>query len=167
MFATPLDMIDRFDETILRDLCSDNGTAETDLCASSKMSSAIASAEGRVVGACQVGQLYQQADLAALTGPAQAMLVDLVCGLAMQNLLRRRPGREAFKDYMEATQHYEANLDQLRNGQRLFPIAANLAASTVDIEGPTTVQVTDLNLITTRARGYFPNPGSRLPLRQQ
>jgi len=167
MFATPNDMIDRFDETILRDLCSDTGTAETDLCASSKMAAAIASAEGRVLTACQVGQIYQQEDLAALTGPPQAMLVDIVCGLAMRGLLLRRPGRDSFKDYIEATKHYEDHLDQLRTGTRLFPIAANLGASVVDLEGPTTVEVQQLNLITSRARGYFPHPGSRLPLGQQ
>lgn len=165
MFATPNDVLDRYDETVVRDLCSDNGTAEADLDTSSKMAAAIASAEGYVLAACQTQQLYTQADLASLTGPGAALLVDLVCGLTMAHLLRRRPGaNEALAKQLE---RFDAFLDALRSGTRMFPIAANLDASVVALEGPTTVEVTNLNLITSRASGYYPRVSSRLPIGQQ
>jgi phage gp36-like protein len=165
-YATVADMIDRFDERSLRDLCSDTGTAETDLTTNTKMLRALMSASGDVDVACQVGQIYTPAKLAALEMPAKAVLIDIVCGLAVAKLATRRPMRQevaaVWKQSIDAANEY---LDKFRNGQRVFPITENLEASVPSVEGPSTLDIPRQNLLTYRAHGFYPNPAGRLPQR--
>ena len=160
------DMLDRYDSRVLCDLVSDNGVPETTtgLVTNRKIAVAIETAEGRLLAACRVGKLYSDDDIAGLEGANAALAIDLICALALVNLMRRRPRPELYQTLNILNQENEAYLAQLRDGQRVFAMQTTMDASTPDIKSPTVVDVTNLNLITSRARGYFPDPVKRLPL---
>jgi phage gp36-like protein len=164
-YASAADMIERYDESLLKDLCSDDGTPATDLNTDRKLSTAIAGASGRVNAACQVGRLYSQDTLLVLAGDAAALLKDVVCGLAMTRLFGRRPmDQDRRAGYSAQLEEWEDYLTKLRNGERIFDVAENLAASTPAVEGPTMLEQQNLNLVTSRMRGYYPARSKSLPL---
>jgi len=162
-YATPQDLIDRYDQRVLADLASDDGTPGT-VPTSRRISAALDAAGGQIDAACQAGQVYSADDLAGLTGNARALLVDLVCELAMVRLMSTRLEKYG-NDQVEAVRkRCEEYLDRLRRGERLFPLPAQLSAGTPRIDGPTAVDYQRLNLLPERARRYYPNRAGRLPL---
>lgn len=166
MLVEVADMLDRYDSRVLCDLVSDNGVPETTagLVSNRKMAVAIDTAEGRLLAACRVGKLYTDADIAGLEGVDASLAIDLICAMALVNLMKRRPRPELYQTLNALNQENEAYLAQLRDGQRVFALEKTLEASVPDVRSPTTVDVTNLNLITSRARGYFPDPNKRLPI---
>lgn len=162
-YATAEDMVARFDESLLRDLCSDGDTPVVDLAGSAKMVAALATGAGKIEAAVYVSNNYTPAELATLTGNSLALLVDLNCGLAMGTLLRRRPGRAA--DDVQKAIIEEANemLEQIRSGTRLFTLEVHAESGLPTIGGPTAVDYSRLNMITSRTRNFYPSVASRLP----
>jgi len=163
-FATIADVVDRFDERTLRDLCSDTGTPAADLNTNGPMLAALETASGTVLVACTVGQMYDEGTLAALEGASRAILVDIVCSLAVARLMTRRPLRpDVAATWKQSIDEANAYLDKFRNGQRVFPLPAQLDASVPSVEGPTMLDIPRNNLLTYRCSGYYPIPALRLP----
>lgn len=160
--ATPASMIQFYDETIVADLVSDTGEQAEDLEENAKLSKLLSAAQGRLESACTVAAIYTPESLAAMTGTSLALLEEIICGLTMAALLRRRPGR--YSEIAEQVKDYEDYLDRLRKGERIFGGAAeNRAASLPDVDGPTVATYQRMNLMIDRTR-FYPSRGSRLPL---
>lgn len=157
--------VDHFDERDIRDLLSDDGDPFAgDLATSDRLTHILESASGNLLAAASAGANYTEAELSGLEGNAQALMVEIVCTLAVVRLHRRRTNKladETVKAWEEAAQGY---LDMLRKGQRIFPVEAHQAAGLPTIGGPTAVDYNRMNLITTRTKNFYPSVASRLPL---
>ena len=165
-YATASDLAARFDANIIGDLASDTGESVPvdQLVNSSAVTVALADSSGQVDAALSVGKQYIVEDLEDLTGTALALLKRIVCQLAMIYLMERRQenlGSERLKSMTEAVEEY---LDKLRSGDRIFGIPANLDASLPDLDGPSTLNHANMNLITTRTRNFYPDVAQRLPI---
>jgi hypothetical protein len=148
----------------VRDLSSDDGHPVTDLEHDPVCLSALEDASGQFVAAVLVARQYSPDDLVALTGNSLALRKRIVCDLAMVNLIARRPEKVGQQEFDAARQRAEAYLDRLRKGDRVFDVAGCLDAGLPKVDGPTSVTVENLNLITTRTKRFYPNCGGRLPL---
>lgn len=163
-YADHDDLISRYDERTVRDLLSDDGTPVGDLSGDSKLSANLQAASGRVEAACLVGQIYTAANLAALTGNTLELLKEIVCDLCMLRLVMRRPEKvsdEHIKVLRETTEEY---LEQLRKGERLFDVTANVEAGLPTVDGPTAIDYQNLNLLPDRIKNYYPARARRLPI---
>jgi len=164
-YATADDLTARYDERTIRDLLSDDGTPVTErLTAHTRLTSLLEAASGRVEAASLNAKMYTAVQLAALTGNSLGLLKDIVCDLTMIRLIMRRPEKfssEQIKDMRESAEMY---LEQLRKGERLFAIDANIDAGLPTIDGPTAVDYERLNLIPDRTRNYYPGRGRSLPI---
>lgn len=160
-------MVARWDESLLRDLCADTGNGVIDLSTDAKMTAALNSTAGMIEAAAFNSANYTTEEFAALqteNGHGWALLVDLNCCLAMGRLLRRRPGRVSDETTKGIIEEAEAYLDKLRNGTRIFPIAAHEQKGAPTIDGPTALDYERMNLITSRTRNFYPSTASRLPI---
>lgn len=163
-YATAETMTRFYDETIVADLVSDGGDQEPDLENNPKLTTLLAAAEGRLESACTVANIYTPTTLAALTGNSLALLQEIVCGLCMASLLRRRQASE-YSEIAEQVQGYEDHLDRLRKGERVFGGSEeNRNAGEPDIDGPDTATYERLNMLPDRTRNFYPNRASRLPI---
>ncbi len=165
-YATAADMVARYDANTLGDLCSpaDDGTPELDLASNARMAAALEEGAGRVAAACFVSRLYSAEDLAALTGPSLALLVGLNCQLAMAQLMFTRPEKYAAELVRDFRQDAETYLTMLQQGKRIFDSDAQEDAGLPTIDGPTALEIQNLNLITTRTRNFYPAAATRLPV---
>jgi len=160
---TPATITNFYDETIVADLVSDGGDQVAVLETDPKLLKLIAAAEGRVESACTVAKIYSTTKLAALTGNSLALLEEIVSGLVMIALLRRRPG--TYDEIRQETKGYEDYLDRLRKGERIF--GGNEEAQEAglpQVDGPTTAIYDRLNLIPDRTRNFYPSRIGRLPV---
>ena len=152
-----------FDESIIADLVSDGDDQEPVLATNPKLLTLISAAEGRLESACTVANIYTPDTLAALTDNSLALLREIVCGLTMAALLRRRPGK--YSEIAERVKETEDYLDRLRKGERVFGGSTEAReAGLPQIEGPTIATYERLNLIPDRTRHFYPNRSSRLPI---
>lgn len=165
-YATSVDLVARYDEALIQDLCSDSGTPEVALASNAICTAALLSSSGRVEGACTVAGMYTPTQLAALTGNGLGLLKELVCDLAFVRLARRRPGKFADEILGAIVKETEDFLDRLRKGERLFYIedAGQVEAGQASVDGPTAIDFTRLNLITSRTRNFYPAVAGRLPI---
>jgi phage gp36-like protein len=163
-FASPSDLIERYDARIVADLASDSGTPAGDVATDTRILTALDDGAGRILAACLNGQIYTEDDLNALTGSSLALLKRINCELAMVFLMGRRPEKFASDDYRQAMESAEQYLELLRKGERLFNVAANVAATSPEIDGPTTTTYDRLNLLPERCRPFYPHRAQRLPL---
>lgn len=158
-----------FDETVLGDLLSDDGTpvAPGELAENAKLLAILDAAAGRIDSAATVARLYDPADLAALAltpSPASALLKELNCTLAMARLLKRRAGSRHQEEFEDAVKDAEEFLERLRKGERVFGLEANREAGLPTIDGPTAIDYQRLNLLPDRTLHYYPARANRLPL---
>jgi hypothetical protein len=160
----PSDLVLRFDRNVIADLASDSGTPAADLSADPIVLAALSDAEGRVFSALTVADMYTPTDLAALTGTALDLFKRITCGLAMGNLMMRRQGQ--YQDYYRAAvDDAEGFLERLRKGERVFGgDAENRSAGLISIDGPSAVDVANMNLVTSRVKNFYPHAANRLPL---
>src|SRR5690606_22659735 len=113
-----------------------------------------------VESALLVGGIYSTTQLAALTGNSLSKLVRLTCDIAMAYLFERRP----LYDNERAGKLHDRvkdQLDRLRKGENVFNLAENIEAGKPTVDGPTTLDYQNLNLVRDRVRNYY--PGRRLP----
>ena len=166
-YADADDLTARFDWRIIADLASDSGTQveESALGGNEKVAAALDDASGRIDAALSVAQVYTAADLAGLSGNSLAMLKRITCELAMLFLIGRRQEKLLDGSLPPMEQKAEDYLDRLRKGERLFgDVAAAAAAGLPTVDGPTTVQYEELNLLPDRTRNFYASRQSRLPL---
>jgi phage gp36-like protein len=164
-YADVEQMTHRFDERTLKDLCRDDGTAETNLSSSDRMETALQDATAAIDMACQTGRMYLPVDLAALSGSDRHGLRRICCEITLSYLIQARP--EKFKDADHPIhQRAEEYLDRLRKGERVFNIDANKNAGVVFHDGLSALDYKLYgNWIPDRLGGHFyPARSQRLPL---
>lgn len=77
-------------------------------------------ASGELESACLIGDRYSPLDLAALTGSGLQRLTKLVADLAFWTLAQRRQPGSADPDAVPGAKQALAEMDRLRNGERIF-----------------------------------------------
>jgi len=167
VYCTVDQLLSHVDENDVRDLLSDSGQKVAgDLSTNPKLVELIASASGRLEAACFIGENYTAAELAALSANSVALAAEIVAMLVRATLYGRRPGRFAVEFVRDLRQQAEDYLQQLRNGHRLFDVGtdSHQDAGKVSLEYPTTLQIQDQNLITSRTRNFYPLAERRLPI---
>lgn len=164
-YATGEDLIIRYDIDLVGDLSTDEReTMDRDEVASSpRVEAALGDASGEVEVALLAGGQYTVEQLQGLTGNALNHLKQIVCGLAMAALYRRRP-EAADKEFIEAiTKNARDAITALRRGENLFGLPQTLNAAVVELTGPTAIDLTNRNDLSVRMGRFFPQPASRLP----
>lgn len=162
-YATPADLVTRFDRNILADLAGDDGTPGDPL-TSPRVARALEGASGEVNAAARMGGRYTAEELTALTGDDAEFLKDVTCQLALLRLVGTRIqtiGEIAHKTLRESA---DKVLDDLRAGRLVFGTPAAERSQTPRVDGPTVLDYERLNLLPDRVRNYYPSRGSRLPL---
>jgi phage gp36-like protein len=168
-YATPNDLIARYDVNIVGELATDSGVpiSRSDTLNHPNVLKSLLSGSGEVDVALRAGQRYTPAQLAALDENSREHLVDIVCAFAMAWLFRRRPGvhETVAKAIREIATDFKK---QLATGVNIFGIvedASHLEASVPQVTGPTSAEIYDRNLFTARAAGrHFPRPETTNPL---
>lgn len=135
--ATAADLLQRYDIRRLGDLVNDNDTRASDVDlknantpAGAVVNTALTDASGLVNSAILAGRRYTLADLAGMTVESRALLVRICCDLAYSFLVTRRGYGAADLEAMTSrAKESEMILEQLRQGDRLFEVDANQAAS--------------------------------------
>lgn len=159
-FATPADLLLRYDVRTLGDICSDDGirVSETNLLTDQKVTTALDSATGQIMAAVLRGERYTAADLATMTSESRDYLKDLTCRIAFWLLWQRKPYPDD-QNRMEAKKNADEALELLRTGQHIFDIAETIEAGKPDVETVTRTEIADYwNLFVDRARGrYYPS----------
>ncbi len=163
-YASPGDLVDRYDERTISELLSDTEEPVADITSNDKLLAILAGASGRVDAALLVSGNYTTDELTSLTGNSLALLKDIVCDLAMGRLLRRRPEKIGADSIAAASQDAEDYLDRLRKGERLFDVGSHVDAGQPEVTGPTTLDYARLNLIPDRTKNFYPPRSKRLPI---
>lgn len=156
-FATPSDMIARYDVRTLGDLSSDTGerTTEAHLATNTKLLTCLASASGRVIASTLRAKKYTIDDLNALTGESLSYLVDITCRVAFWLLWQRKPYVDN-QQRMEAKKEYEETLQMLQTGAQIFDVEAVKDAGIPKVETITRTDIeTNWSLFVDQARGHF------------
>ena len=162
-YATGTDLVDCFDVDLLGDLAQDTREPVDPSVVKTlpNVLRMLDQASGEIDVALIAGGRYQPAQLAALTGSSQAHLVRITCTIAIALLFKRRPSAamlELAKPYYDEKEKY---LKDLRSGANLFNIEENKAASVIELQTVTAVEIDTLNLLPTRMGNYFPSSSQR------
>jgi len=164
-YATGSDLIARYDVDLIGDLATDDReTLDRDLVADSgKVATALADASGEVEVAMMAGGRYTTENLQTLAGNSANHLKQIVCGLAMAALYRRRPEAASRELIEDLTRDAREAIRSLRRGENVFGIQANIEATVPELTGPSAVDIENRNDLSARMGRYFPSPASRLP----
>jgi phage gp36-like protein len=164
-YATGSDLISRYDVDLIGDLATDDReTLDRDSVADNvKVTTALADASGEVEVAMQAGGRYTVEQLQSLTGNSANHLKQIVCGLAMAALYRRRPEASRREMIEDLTRDARDAIKSLRRGENVFGIVANIEATVPDIVGPSAIDLDNRNDLSVRMGRYFPSPATRLP----
>ena len=157
-YASPDDMISRFDVRTLGDLCGDASTriTATLLKTNVKMIAALDSAAGKINAACLQGQRYSVSDLAGLKSDSKAHLVNLNCMVAWAYLWRRKGYTEDNTSVVNAIQEADAELKSLRTGEHVFDVEDVKIAGRADVTTvPQDTIRRDWNLGSDTVRGHL------------
>ncbi len=117
------------------------------------LQAALDAASGMLEAACTAGGRYDPTDLAALTGVSAAFRDELLAGLALAKLYRRRPDRAAPAD--PRVQEAMALLEALEEGRRVFSLTETQQAGVLDHQVETPEQAEQRNLPSTILRELF------------
>jgi len=164
--ATAADLIVRFDQNTIGDLLSDTGTpvAVAQFATNPKLVALLLASSGRLEAACLISKMYSVADLDGLTGNSLALKKSIVCDDVMSRLMGRRPEKFG-RDYVKAIRdEVELYITMLRKGERIFDVETVEAAGLPTVDGPSTVDYTNMNLLPDRVKNYYPGRKQRLPL---
>jgi len=156
-YATPADMIERYDVRPIGDLVADNGVSvdAVGLATNTKLLTALADASGEIDSALMAGGRYSVDQLAALTGNSLSYLKRLTCELARIDLLERRMELGNSEEFGKFTKLTYDKLERLRTGENLFNLPESIKASLVSASGPSTLAIEQLNLIRDRVGNHY------------
>lgn len=163
-YADGDDLVARYDVDLIRDLATDREGIDSDqIPTEPRVLVALDDASGEVDVALLAGGRYRAEQLAGLTGHALSHLKQIVCGLAIAALYRRRP--ESFeRQYIEdITRDARESIRALRRGENVFGLDEHIAASTPEATGPTAIQIRNRNDLSSRMSRFFPLADTRLP----
>lgn len=161
-YATPRQLLDRYDWNDIGDLVSDSGTQVTEalILTNAKVAAALNDASGEVDAALLMGNRYSPSDLANLNGHSAYHLIRITCDIAMARIMGRRPGRDTER-IKAMSEMAESHLERLRNGENVFNIQANKDAAGPSVSTITAAEYDNLNLLRDQTRHYYPR--RRLP----
>lgn len=156
-YATPADLLKRFDARTLGDLAADDGKriVPSALLSDANVASALDDASGEIEAALLQGARYSALDLTNLTGNSKQYLARICCEIAFGLLWRRRPWADD-QQRLEAIKRADEHLERLRKGERVFDIVAVEQAGLPDVTGVTLADLQNLNLLRDRTRHYYP-----------
>jgi phage gp36-like protein len=162
-YATGEDMVKLYDIDLVGDLAQDTREPVNQPAVKSlpNLLHVLELATGEIDVALIAGGKYSPDQLAILTTSSKAHLVRVTCAIAMALLFERRPSQafmEMAKMFQEKADRY---LKYLRNGTNLFNIEENKAASTIELQTVTAVEIDSLNLLPTRMSSFFPGNNQR------
>jgi phage gp36-like protein len=162
-YATGTDLVDCFDVDLIGDLAQDTREPieQSAVKTHPNVLRMLEQATGDINVALIAGGRYQPAQLAALTGDSQAHLVRITCTIAMALLFKRRPSAamiELAKPFKDDRDKY---ISDLQTGKNLFNIDENKAASVIELQTVSAVEIDTLNLLPTRMGNYFPSNAQR------
>ena len=161
-YATPADLVTRYDAALLGDLAGDGQPA--DPLTSPRIAAALDDASGEVDAAARVGGRYSPQDLAALDGTDKAFLVSLVCRIALLRLIATRIQTIGEGAHEALRRDVTETLAAIRRGELLFGTPPVSRAVTPAVDGPTALEYNRLNLLPDRTQNYYPPRAGRLPL---
>lgn len=159
-YATPQNMLERFDVRHLSDLVSDADTGrlqKPELLSHPNLQAALDDAAGQIEAALLKGERYSIADLESLTANSRQYLIRLNCQIAIGLLWQRRPWSDN-DQRADALDKAEKGLKELSRGEAVFDLAAQKDAGLPRIHTPAVSTINRLNLVVDRARaGFYPS----------
>ena len=156
-YVTAAEFFKRYDVRDVGDLVSDDSTTvtPTSLATDVNLLAAIGDASGDIDAALLAGGKYETSDLEGLTGNGLNTLYRMCSDLVLFYLLSRRP--DLSPDRLEAYEKLRSrHLKRLQSGENVFNLATHITAGRVSVDGPTTQNYHDLNLVRDRTKNYFP-----------
>jgi phage gp36-like protein len=158
-YASPADMLKRYDTRTLGELVSDSGSrvSAAALLTDANLAAALEDASGEIDAHVLQGDRYTTAQLAELTGNSKAYLVRICCAVALSLLWERRPYQDSDEGVGAEQAALQARkvLSELKKGEQIFDLPdvrdAGLPSSSV----PSRVTLDAMNLAVDRARGHF------------
>lgn len=160
VWATPADMLARFDARLIGDLVSDVGVPTANPLTDANLAALLDDSTGVIDSALFYGARYTTAQLADLSASALSFLRRLCCDLTLIYLKRRRGRYDPEKDGA-LQKEVDARLLGLRNGENLLMLeeATVAPASTVELVRPEMIGVKRSQTIRDSVSGYYPwNP---------
>lgn len=156
-YATPADLLKRFDARTVGDLAADDGkrVVPSALLTDPNVSAVLDDASGEIEAALLQGERYSATDLANLTGNSQQYLKRICCEIAFGLLWRRRPWADD-QQRLDAIKRADEHLERLRKGERVFDVVAVKDAGLPDVTGVTIADLENLNLLRDRTFHYYP-----------
>lgn len=157
-YASPSQMLERYDARTLGDIVSDVGGRVTSaaLLTDTNLQAALDDASGEIESALYQARRYSAADLAALTGNSLKLLVRLTCQIAFGHLWERRPWSDD-EQRERAIERADKALERLRKGEHVFDLDGPKDAGLPDVAQPTISSIESLSLTVDEARrGYYP-----------
>lgn len=167
-YATPAQLLQRFDARLLGDLCADDGTrvSAVNLLTDDVLQAALDDASGAIDAALRASERYSVEALDSLATESQdedtevkssRHLVRVTCCVAMMYLADRRlyggGDNQTLNRVIEQAKQY---LKDLQSGKDIFDINESAEYGKPQVSGPTTAQLDSLNLVTRRTRNYYP-----------
>ena len=157
-YASPADILKRYDARTLGDLVSDTGLRvdSTALLADENLQAALDDASGEIEVALIQGRRYKVSDLTALTGNSKNYLKRIVSQIAFGLLWERRPWSDE-DQRQEAMVGARKALERLRRGEHVFELDAPQDAGLPSVSEPTISSYRTIGLTVDEARrGYYP-----------
>lgn len=173
-YASVTDWLARCDTQIVGDLVTDDDPeteerirpTRDELLTNDNALALLDDASGQIDAALNAGKRYTPAQLAALVGNSLSHLKRITCTIATALGFERRPGRvnqEIADSYREKADKY---LIDMQSGKNVFGLAdeSDVNAGLMSNYGPTSVDVTDRNLLPERMGRMIPSSKQRYPL---
>ncbi len=170
------DLLNRVDAQLITDLITDDdpetGLRERCTVAELEDNDALAAlrldADGAIEVAMKVGRRYSASQLDGLTGASLSHYKRIAATIVVALAFERRAERgnnELAEKYRERAEKY---ILDLQAGKNIFGLEdkTDSAATLIDTDGPTSLDLTDRNLIDQRMHRYFPDGATRLPTRR-
>jgi phage gp36-like protein len=157
-YASPSDLLLRFDNNLLGMLVNDNSVQQTptQLLTNAPLQAALDDASGAIESALYTAYKYTANDLQNLTHNSASLLKRITCDIAIVYLCQRR-GYD-YKDKFPMSETSFEILQKLRYGERVLDFADNEQAGLSATDYISTVQLEHDGFVTTNAN-YFPSCG--------
>lgn len=171
-YCTVAQFLIRVDARTVADLISDTGSRldTSSLTSNTTLAALLKAASGEVEAAALVGERYTPDDLRAIADAATAtnateLLADVVAGLALWKVMRRRP--DPNRPMPELTREALGFLEKLTGGERIFGTVEASRAGRLTSEVETATQVEARQGMVVIMGRYFGRRGDRSdPARQ-
>lgn len=166
-FASANDLVARHDARTIRQLATDDPEkplAEGAELTDANVQTALEDASAQIQAALISYGKYEIDDLENVQDRARQLLVKITCIIAMANMFERRPrfNPDQADGYYEQAQKI---LERLQNGDNMLNLTDKTQPVTPTVDGPTSVDLTNMNRFPERMLRFFPAPtGQNLPL---